>query len=178
MDDHLNPKERMFVVEYLVDKNATQAALRAGYAKSTAEKKAPLWVGKSRDRSPKPHVWDAVEKGLEELAQRALVTADEVVLELKAVGFANMGDFLTIGEDGSVHLDFSALKEADLRALNSFIQKHIPTKGGHDIVETKFTLGNKVQALTKLGEHLGIFKAPGQRMVGEFVIDLSGGDND
>ena len=34
--DSLNPRQRQFVAEYLVDKNATQAAIRAGYSKKTA----------------------------------------------------------------------------------------------------------------------------------------------
>ena len=32
----LNEKNRLFVKEYLIDLNATQAALRAGYSKRTA----------------------------------------------------------------------------------------------------------------------------------------------
>jgi hypothetical protein len=41
----LNPKRRRFVEEYRVDWNATQAAIRAGYSRKTANQQSPP-VGK------------------------------------------------------------------------------------------------------------------------------------
>lgn len=42
----LTPKQQRFCEEFVKDHNATQAALRAGYAKCTAMKKAGAWVSK------------------------------------------------------------------------------------------------------------------------------------
>lgn len=42
----LTPKQERFVAEYLVDLNATQAAIRAGYSKRTAEQQGPRLLGK------------------------------------------------------------------------------------------------------------------------------------
>lgn len=77
----LTAKQSQFVAEYLVDLNATQAAIRAGYAKSTADKKAPLWVGKSRESCPANmrHVWDAVTDAMAERSERTQITADFVL---------------------------------------------------------------------------------------------------
>lgn len=77
----LNAKEQAFVDEYLLDMNATAAAVRAGYAATTANKKCPLWVGKSRLDCPtnKLHVWDAVNKAKQERSERTKIDADYVL---------------------------------------------------------------------------------------------------
>ena len=88
----LTAKQNVFIKEYLVDLNATQAALRAGYAQSTASKKAPLWVGKSRSSSPKPHVWDAVQRSMGKRSSELEVTAKEVVAQLASIGMVGLDD--------------------------------------------------------------------------------------
>lgn len=75
----LTAKQQVFVDEYLKDLNATQAAIRAGYSATTANKKAPLWVGKSRDKSPYPMIWDAVQVAMDERAKRTQIDADYVL---------------------------------------------------------------------------------------------------
>lgn len=47
MSRPLTPKQQMFVREYLVDLNATQAAIRAGYSAKTAEWIGPQLLGKN-----------------------------------------------------------------------------------------------------------------------------------
>lgn len=81
----LTAKQQRFVEEYLVDLNATQAAIRAGYAKTTAEKKAPVWVGKSRESSPYPAVWDAVDDALRKRSEKTGITAEYVLKSLQHV---------------------------------------------------------------------------------------------
>ncbi|NCB17068.1 MAG: terminase small subunit, partial [Synergistales bacterium] len=44
----LTPKQAAFVREYLIDKNATQAAIRAGYSPRTADRIGPELLGKTR----------------------------------------------------------------------------------------------------------------------------------
>lgn len=79
----LSVNEQKFVDEYLIDGNATQAAIRAGYASSTAHAKASSWVGKSRNDCPvnKRHLWDAVKTAREAQQKRTEITADRVLLE-------------------------------------------------------------------------------------------------
>lgn len=76
--DALKPKQRVFVLEYLKDRNATQAAIRAGYAEKNANVTGPRMlvnVGIS-----------AALKELEkEQEERTLVTADYVITALKDV---------------------------------------------------------------------------------------------
>jgi phage terminase small subunit len=46
-DRKLTDKQRLFVQEYLIDLNATQAAIRAGYSKKTASRIGPELLGKT-----------------------------------------------------------------------------------------------------------------------------------
>ena len=63
----MNDKQRRFVQEYLIDLNATQAAIRAGYSKKTA-------YSQGHDLLKKPEIQNAVTGGMAELAARAKIT--------------------------------------------------------------------------------------------------------
>ena len=65
----LTPKQQLFVIEYLVDLNATRAALRAGYSAKTAGKSGP-------ENMTKPVIKAAIEAAMAERAKRVNVTAD------------------------------------------------------------------------------------------------------
>ena len=98
----LNDRQQLFVEEYLLDLNATQAAIRAGYAESTADKKAPLWVGKSRDSCPENmrHVWDAVNEAKTARSERTGIDADYVLRRLVEIDQMDVADILQA--DGSL----------------------------------------------------------------------------
>lgn len=75
----LTEKVAAFVREYLVDKNATQAAIRAGYSARGAGKTG-------HDMLQKPHIKAAVTRELKAQAARTLITADKVLLDIQAIG--------------------------------------------------------------------------------------------
>ena len=75
MKDNLTAKQRRFVDEYLVDLNATQAAIRAGYSDRNADKIASQLLGKSR-------VAAAIASAKSERSARVSVSADYVVNNL------------------------------------------------------------------------------------------------
>lgn len=74
----LTPKQAAFVREYLIDKNATQAAIRAGYSRKTARQ-----IGE--ENLSKPDIRLAIDAGMAESAQRAGLAADEVRANLARV---------------------------------------------------------------------------------------------
>ena len=80
----LTDKEKRFCEEYLVDRNATQAAIRAGYAPTTA-KGAAKWI---QDKNPRKPI---LKKTIEELKQsqsiRTEITADRVLEAIAEIGF-------------------------------------------------------------------------------------------
>ena len=75
----LSDKAAAFVREYLIDKNATQAAIRAGYSARGAGKTG-------HDLLQRPHVKAAVARELKAQAERTLLTADRVLLDIQHFG--------------------------------------------------------------------------------------------
>lgn len=76
----LTPKQQRFVDEYLVDLNATQAAIRAGYSERTAGK-----IGS--ENLAKPEIADAIAAAQKDRATRTQITADRVLQELGRLAF-------------------------------------------------------------------------------------------
>ena len=72
----LTPKQRRFTDEYAIDCNATQAAIRAGYSKSSAYS-----IG--HENLNKPEIAAAIEERVTALSERAGMDAEWVLRELK-----------------------------------------------------------------------------------------------
>lgn len=135
-------KQKRFIEEYLIDLNATQAAIRAGYSPETAYS-----IG--QENLKKPEIAVAVAKAMAERSKRTGVNADRVVLELARIGFAKITDVIdpktaTIKEDAL---------EDDLACIQSVKIK--PNEWG---TEREVKLCDKKAALELLGKHLGMFK--------------------
>lgn len=81
-EDGLTKKQEMFVKEYLVDLNATQAAIRAGYSTKTA---GVIGVENLR----KPLIQTAIQRAMGERSARVELTADNVLRELRDLVFHN-----------------------------------------------------------------------------------------
>ena len=137
----LTEKQKRFVAEYLVDLNATQAAIRAGYSKKNADKIGHELLGKTR-------VSDAIQEAMNERSSRTEITQDMVLRELAAIGFSKATDYVNI-QDGVVLLkDTDGMTDAQKSAIASI------EDGKYG---AKVRLHDKVRALEKLGEHLGMF---------------------
>lgn len=71
-------KQKRFADEYLIDCNATQAAIRAGYSAKTAKS-----IG--QENLTKPDVKSYIDKQLEQLHNKTIATAEEIMIYLTAV---------------------------------------------------------------------------------------------
>ena len=78
----LTPKQRIFIMEYIVYKNATKAAKIAGYSAKTARS-----IG--AENLTKPDIFAAIEKGLSAQLEKAEISADIVTQALKRIAFAD-----------------------------------------------------------------------------------------
>lgn len=76
----LSSRQKAFINEYLKDKNALQAALRAGYAKSTAVKQAAIML-------KYPEVKKEITRLIEKQMEDNEVTADRIIKELCTLAF-------------------------------------------------------------------------------------------
>ena len=72
----LTRKQQVFVREYLVDLNASQACIRAGYSQRNAGKIGPRLVGQSR-------IAEAIQNQLKKRLEAAEITADLVLMGIK-----------------------------------------------------------------------------------------------
>lgn len=92
MPAKITPKQQRFVEEYLVDLNATQAAIRAGYSRKTARQ-----IGEQN--LSKLDIQSAITKAREKRSERTQITVDRVLEEIARIG---MGDVRKLfREDGS-----------------------------------------------------------------------------
>ncbi len=73
----MKPKQQRFVEEYMVDLNATQAAVRAGYSKNTAAEQGHQLLQKTS-------IIEAVQVAQAEISRRTEVTVDGVITGLLA----------------------------------------------------------------------------------------------
>lgn len=141
----LTPKQRKFVAEYLVDLNATRAAIRAGYSAKTADRIGPELLGKTCVR-------EAVEAAQKRREKRTEITQDRVLNELARVAFGNSRAVMSWGPGGLVLRDSAELTE-DEAALVSEVRETTTKDGGSMALKTH----DKMKALELLGKHLGMF---------------------
>lgn len=85
----LNPKQQRFVDEYLVDLNATQAAIRAGYSVDTAGS-----IG--HENLKKPEIQLAIAEARKQQQERTGITADRVLLEIAHVALADARELVEV----------------------------------------------------------------------------------
>ena len=79
-EGELSPQEELFVA-YLKDYNASAAAIRAGYAESTAKAKAPLWVNRvSSYRVGKGRIYNAINAARMERMERVKIDQDYLLM--------------------------------------------------------------------------------------------------
>ena len=83
----MTKKQKRFIEEYLIDLNATQAAIRAGYSSDTAYS-----IG--NENMKKPEIKACIDKAMAERSRRTGVNADRVLMELAKVAFVNASDVI------------------------------------------------------------------------------------
>lgn len=150
----LTPKQERFVAEYLIDLNATQAAIRAGYSIKTADQQAHQLLKKTS-------VAKAIEAAQAARAARTEITQDMVLRELAKLGFANMQDYMSITKDGEPFADLSKLNRDQAAAITEFTVEDFTEGRGddaRDVRRVKFKLADKRAALVDIGKHIGMFK--------------------
>ena len=139
----MTDKQARFCEEYMIDLNATQAAIRAGYSPKTAQEQSARLLSNVM-------VQNRLAQLQAEQSRRTGVSADRVVRELSKIAFANASDLID-PETASVKLDAS---RDDLAAIQSIKVKSF----GEDGLEHEVKLADKLRALDLLGKHLGMYK--------------------
>ena len=146
----LTAKQKAFCEEYIIDLNATQAAIRAGYSKKTSTVTAC-------ENLTKPNIQEYISllKGNRE--ERTKITQDMVVKELAKVAF---GDIKNIFDDNDNLLPIHKLDNSTSATLSSIKVRRERGQDGQESLDTieEYKTYDKMKALDMLGRHLGIFE--------------------
>lgn len=145
MANKLTPKQRRFIDEYLIDLNATQAAIRAGYSEKTAYS-----IGLQNLK--KLEIQAEIQKRRNRLQNKLEITQERVLQELAAIAFANGADYAKVVNTG-------LLPTVEMIPTDELPPEKLPAiagvKSNQYGVEVK--LHDKVKALELLGKYLGTF---------------------
>ena len=127
----LTDKQKQFVEEYVVDLNATQAAIRAGYSEQTGYS-----IGQRLLK--KVEVQEAIQQAQNKRSERTQITQDEVIRRLIE------------------NVDISMGKKATVITIPS--KSENGEVMGNDVAQFVYEPSAANKALELLGKHLGIFK--------------------
>lgn len=177
MAGKLNAKRQRFVEEYLVDLNATQAAIRAGYSKKTAYRQGA-------DLLKNPQIAEAITKANKDRSERTKITADSVIEQLARFGFSDIRKIFD--ERGSLR-SVSDLPD-DVAAAVASVEvvtrpgAEIDADGNREVEYVhKIRMVDKIKPLELIGKHLAMWVERHEiegNYTFSFDIDGAGGNED
>ena len=179
----LTAKQQRFADEYLIDLNATQAAIRAGYKEKYAHTNANKLLQNTT-------IQQYISERKADRIERTEITQDMVLKELANIAFSNAADYASIVEkDAMVEVNGVTvpLEDADgnpikYRTVEPVLTENLTEdqkralaviKKGRDGFEIKPY--DKVRALELLGKHLGMWT---EKVEMDIAIPVFGGEND
>ena len=134
----LPPKQARFVEEYLIDLNATQAAIRAGYSPKTARVQASRMLANV-------NVQEALILRREEVRGPEIMTIEEALKELTRLARSDMGTYARWGPDFVSLVASDELPEGATSAVVEVTET--VTRAGRSV---RFRLYNKEDALNSI----------------------------
>lgn len=135
--DFLTPKQQLFCDEYLVDMNATAAALRAGYSGTTALSGALMRL---------PKIKRFLEQRTQSTTERAQQNRELLLGELTKIALCNMGNYFDA--DGNAKPMY-ALSEDEKSAL-----WYVKVNADGSVV---YKMHNKLAAIEKIAKLLQLY---------------------
>lgn len=147
----LTPKQKRFCEEYLIDLNATQAYIRAGYSVKNENSAAASATELLRNPKIKAHI-----AGLRQKQQkRTEITADKVIAELAHIAFARMSNVVSVNRSVVEIKDFDKLGGNELAAIAQVKTRQIVTEDS-ETFDTDIKMHSKEKALELLMKHMGM----------------------
>lgn len=144
----LTPQMRIFVAEYLKDRNGTQAAIRAGYSKASAASQAERLLKKAE-------ICAAVEEGLSRITAKCELSVERTLREVARLAYFDPRKLFN--EDGSP----KKITELDDDTAAAIQGVDVATIGNSEVgfgQVLKYKVADKNSALDKAMKHLGQYK--------------------
>lgn len=139
----LSAKQQCFVDEYLIDLNATQAAIRAGYSPKTA-------TAIASENLSKPSISAAIACAMAERSKRTGITQDRILEELAKVAFIKLTDI--VDDTGKIK---AGATDEDRACIESIKYKRTDTDTGYS-EEREVKASSKLKAIELLMRHTGM----------------------
>lgn len=147
MSGNLTAKQQRFVDEYLIDLNASQAAIRTGYSEKTAGA-----IG--FELLKKPEISEAIETAMANRSERTKINADWLLSRLASEAEADVGDLY--GEDGQL----LPIKEWPLIWRQGLVAgidiEEIKAEGVTMGMVKKIRVSDRVKRLELIGKHIRV----------------------
>jgi phage terminase small subunit len=147
-------RQQLFAREYVIDLNATRAAIAAGYSQAGADVAGSRLLGNAR-------VKKQIDQLMSARASRLDIKADRIAEELHRLAFANMQDYMRVNAEGWPELDLSTLTRDQAAAIQEFSEDATGGTGDGErrqVLRRRFKLADKRGSLELLGRHLGMFQ--------------------
>lgn len=154
MASTLTDKQKRFCDEYLVDFNATQAAIRAGYSKKTANRIAS-------ENLSKPDIQTYIQSKANKVASKLEISQENTMREIARIAFADIRGLFK--EDGSMK-SITEIDDDTAAAIAGVETDELFDGVGREReqigVTKKVKMNDKVRGLEMLAKHFGIYKDP------------------
>lgn len=145
-------RQQAFIDNYVVSKNASDAALKAGYSEKTAGAGGHQALKNIEIRAE-------IDRRLAAQAEKLEITADRIRSNLADIANGSVAHFIKIQPDGTPVVDFSGMTPQTAAALASVTVEEF--KDGRsdkrEVRRIKFSMADRVKANELLGRHFGLF---------------------
>ena len=134
------PMQRLFIEAYLIHRNATRAAIAAGFSERSANNQGTRLMANDAIRAE-------IEARLAATLDRYAVTSDRIIRELALIAFGNIGDFIEVQADGSLVVDFGTATREQMASLKSVeIDERTIDGAAAGVCKIKISMSDKRQA--------------------------------
>lgn len=156
----ISEKQKRFCREYVIDSNATQAAIRAGYSKKTAAEQASRLLTNVKIQEYLQSIQKKVEDKLGASAERTLA-------EICRIAYGNLPDLFNA--NGTLK-KLDELSD-DQKALLSSVESEEISKGKKKGSVKKIKIWDKTKALEMLAKHFGLFEKDNSQKPAVVITD-------
>ena len=173
--DALPAKQAAFVREYMVLRHQTKAYIAAGYSEVGAAANASKLIRNH-------NIAAAIAAEEERLRAERAPTVNKILDDYARIAFTGMSKFVTLDDDGSPMVTLARCSDAEIDLLSEISTETVLEKIGRGedaetqyVRKVKIKTYDRLRALQKLGEHLGMFKSAKDDVVyalGELLADI------
>lgn len=155
----LTEKQYIFCLEYLIDYNATRAAIKAGYSEKTAHSQGSRMLKNVKVKT-------FVDKKTKERSEKLDITVDRVLEEIASIAFFDIRKLF----NGSSLKEVDSLDDNTAKAISS-VKSRIEKMDGENFAEVvEIKSNDKLKALDMLSKHIGLYEKDNEQTKGSVTI--------